>query len=113
MTPARVSKAIFFGAIFLRFANRAAQREPFPHISASLPSELKKRHLKFAFFFDDGGTITISPSAPTERFRWQTCFARELRFLPLSMFLRLSIRIKSLPLPWILWNGIFFMLIQQ
>ena len=52
-----------FFAIFLRSANRAAHRDPFPHISASLPSALKNRHLKSAFF---DVTITISPSAPTE-----------------------------------------------
>ena len=97
--PARVSKDIFFGAIFLSTANRAAQRDPLPHISASLPSELKNRHLKSAFF---DGTMTMRPSAPTDRFRWQTCFARPLRPLPLRMPRRSSIRMKSFPFPWIL-----------
>ena len=48
------------------------------------------------------GTITMSPSAPTENRRWHTVMASSFRFRPFRMPLRSSMRMKSFPLPCIL-----------
>src|SRR4030042_19885 len=97
--PARVSKESFLPAIPLRYAKRATQRAALPHISATLPSELKNRHLKSA---DSDGSLNNKPSAPTEILRAQIRRTKVERSPTLRDKFRLSMIIKSLPLPLIL-----------
>jgi hypothetical protein len=99
MIPATVSKDILSPAIPRRRAKRAAQRPPFPHISTSEPSALKNRHRKSTLSDD---SITMRPSAPTDTFRLQTLFTKATMSPTASDPSRLSIRMKSFPLPLIL-----------
>ena len=106
MMPARVSKRISAPAMPWRKAKRAAHRAPLPHISAMLPSELKKRQRKSA---RSEASSRIRPSAPTDIFRRQIRAANSDGSSNGTTDRRLSIRIKSLPLPLILKKGISFM----
>jgi len=91
-------EAQFGSADPCKYANRAAQRAPLPHMSAPLPSELKKRQRKSAVTED---SIRMTPSAPLKAGAAdpgnelvQTDSSRPPD--------RWSMRIKSLPLPLIL-----------
>src|SRR6185312_7966734 len=86
---------------FLSSAKAAAQRVPLPEISASLPSELKRRVSRP---FSEGLTI-IHPSPPTPVVRAQIRRAVSGRLAAGAW--RAQVRRKSFSAPCSLVNGIF------
>src|SRR4030067_45708 len=97
MSPARVSNDIDLPPQPRSDAYRAAQRPPFPHISAADPSALKKFHRKSAL---RERARKIIPSAPIDRDRSHTLAANRERSCPFITPFRLSTRGKSLPPPF-------------
>ena len=100
-SPDLLSNVIEAPAIPFACANFAAHRPPLPHMSASLPSALKYRIRKSPRAL---GTMSMSPSAPTDSLRLHSCFASSLASLP-TTFSRSSMTMKSLPAPDIFANS--------
>eukprot|EP00171_Calliarthron_tuberculosum_P014932 IDg14932t1 len=85
-------------------AKRARQRMPLPHISGSDPSELNSRMAKSEPSLV-GGSMKMTPSAPTPVWRSHTAAAADAPSAGFSDA-RLSISTKSLPSPWYLRKAV-------
>jgi hypothetical protein len=83
------------------WASRVAQREPLPHISARDPSALKKCQ-RVAAWPESSSSRKMMPSAPMLKAWGHRVFAQLGIWAGDTDLARLSMTMKSLPLPCIL-----------